>query len=289
MQGQKQKTVTIDWKPDRQSKEPIYAQIVSYVSRRISSGDWGSGQTLPSQRKLSEIFGVNRSTIVEAMDELASLGLIESSYGGGTRIASGSWSLLMQDKAPDWQSYIRGGSFRPNVPTVQMVNHLEFEEGIIRMSTGELSPDLMQTAIAKQVLANLSVGDRDLFMNYPDPLGIPSLREALRCQLQKVGIDVPISCILIVSGALQALQLISTGIVQPGAKVYVEAPSYLSSLNIFQSVGARFAVCRWMKRGCCRGCRARRRTTRITPCSTPSRHFRTPQASSCRRRAAKSS
>ena len=124
MQGQKQKMVTIDWKPNRESKEPIYAQIVSYVSRRISSGDWGSGQTLPSQRKLSEIFGVNRSTIVEAMDELASLGLIESSYGGGTRIASGSWSLLMQDKAPDWQSYIRGGSFRPNVPTVQMVNHL---------------------------------------------------------------------------------------------------------------------------------------------------------------------
>ena len=115
MQGQKQKMVTIDWKPDRQSKEPIYAQIVSYISHRISSGDWGSGQTLPSQRKLSELFGVNRSTIVEAMDELASLGLIESSYGGGTHIASGSWSLLMQDKAPDWQSYIRGGSFRPNV------------------------------------------------------------------------------------------------------------------------------------------------------------------------------
>lgn len=239
MQGQKQKLVTIDWKPDRQSKEPIYAQIVSYISRRISSGDWGSGQTLPSQRKLSEIFGVNRSTIVEAMDELASLGLIESSYGGGTRIASGSWSLLMQDKAPDWQSYIRSGSFRPNVPTVQMVNHLEFEKGIIRMSTGELSPDLMQTGIAKQVLANLSVGDRDLFMNYPDPLGLPSLREALRRQLQKIGIDVPISCILIVSGALQALQLISTGIVQPASKVYVETPSYLSSLNIFQSVGAR--------------------------------------------------
>lgn len=239
MQAQKQKMVTIDWKPDRQSKEPIYAQIVSYISHRISSGDWGSGQTLPSQRKLSELFGVNRSTIVEAMDELASLGLIESSYGGGTHIASGSWSLLMQDKAPDWQSYIRGGSFRPNVPTVQMVNHLEFEEGIIRMSTGELSPDLMQTAIAKQVLSNLSLGERSLFMNYPDPLGLPSLREALRRYLQKIGIDVPISSILIVSGALQALQLISTGIVQPGAKVCVEAPSYLSSLNIFQSVGAR--------------------------------------------------
>ena len=100
MQGQKQKMVTIDWKPKRESKEPIYAQIVSYVSRRISSGDWGSGQTLPSQRKLSEIFGVNRSTIVEAMDELASLGLIESSYGGGTRIASGRQGTRLAELYP---------------------------------------------------------------------------------------------------------------------------------------------------------------------------------------------
>lgn len=257
MPGQKRaETVRIDWKPDRSSKEPIYAQIVSYVSRKISSGDWGSGQVLPSQRKLSELFGVNRSTIVEAMDELASLGLIESSYGGGTRVANGSWMLLMQEKAPDWQSYIKNGSFRPNVPTVQIVNHLEFEENIIRMSTGELSPELMQTGVMKKVLASLSVGERDLFMNYPDPLGLPSLREALRRQMLRIGINVPISSILIVSGALQALQLISTGIVHSGAKVYTESPSYLGSLNIFQSVGARLCslpmdeagVLPWMSR-----------------------------------------
>lgn len=229
-------SISITWKPDRHSKIPLYSQIVSYFSEKISSGDWVSGQVLPSQRKLSELFDVNRSTIVEAMDELASLGMIESGFGGGTRIANDSWSLLMRDKAPDWQNYIKAGSFRSNVPTVQIINHMEFEEGIIRMSTGELSPELMQTDLTRQVLSKLST--RDLFMNYPDPLGMPGLRMALREHLRRIGIDAPLSCILIVSGALQALQLISTGIVQAKAKVYVESPSYLGSLNIFQSVGA---------------------------------------------------
>lgn len=229
-------TITITWKPDKQSKIPLYSQIVSHFSEKVASGDWVSGQTLPSQRKLSELFGVNRSTIVEAMDELASLGIIESGFGRGTRIANDSWSLLMQDKAPDWQDYIRGGSFHWNVPTVQIINRLEFEEGIVRMSTGELSPELMQTGITSEVLKRLST--QNVFMNYPDPLGMPGLREALQAHLRRIGIDVPLSCILIVSGALQALQLISTGIVKARSTVYVEAPSYLASLNIFQSVGA---------------------------------------------------
>ena len=237
MSGKKpSQTIVIDWKPDKQSKIPLYSQIVSYFSEKVASGDWVSGQIIPSQRNLSELFGVNRSTIVEAMDELSALGIIESGFGRGTRIANDSWSLLMRDKAPDWQDYIRGGSFHSNVPTVQIINRMEFEPGIIRMSTGELSPDLMQTEITSEVLKRLST--QNVFMNYPDQMGMPGLRSALQEHLRRIGIDVPLSCILIVSGALQALQLISTGIVKAKATVYVEEPSYLASMNIFQSVGA---------------------------------------------------
>jgi len=59
--------------PDRASGIPLYSQIVSYFSQKISRGEWMSGQNIPSQRRLSELFGVNRSTIVEAMDELAAM------------------------------------------------------------------------------------------------------------------------------------------------------------------------------------------------------------------------
>ncbi len=178
MAQQPMNVIQINWRPDKQSRASIYRQIVSFFREKISSGDWVSGQKLPSQRKLAELFGVNRSTIVEAMDELTAMGLLESSYGGGTRIANDGWSALMQDKAPDWQSYIKASRFRPNVPTVQIINKLEFEDGITRMSTGELSPELMQTEITKDMRSNLS--DRELFMNYPDRLGMPSVRVGIQ-------------------------------------------------------------------------------------------------------------
>lgn len=232
----KSNTVVIDWKPDRNSPEPMYKQIVDYFSQRISACDWISGQTLPSQRQLSEMFDVNRSTIVEAMNELMALGMIESGYGRGTRIANDSWSLLMQNKSPDWQNRIRGSRFHSNVDTVQIINRLEFEKDTIRMSTGELSPHLMRTDLIRQVLGRLA--ESNLYMNYPDPLGMHGLREALQAHLRTIGIDVPTSCILIVSGALQALQLICEGLVQTRSTVYVESPSYLRSLEIVPSAGA---------------------------------------------------
>ena len=65
--------VNIDWKPDKKSKLSLARQIVSYVSQKIYSGDWVIGQKLPSQRNLAQLFEVNRSTIVEALEELNSL------------------------------------------------------------------------------------------------------------------------------------------------------------------------------------------------------------------------
>lgn len=236
MHDNRDRSIWINWMPDRASGVPLYSQIVSYFSGKISRGEWMSGQSIPSQRRLSELFGVNRSTIVEAMDELRAMGLIEGRFGGGTRIANDSWSSLIQVKSPNWKSYITAGGFRSNIPMVQIINRLEFEDGFTRMSTGELSPELVQSELAQKALSNLS--NRKLFMNYPDPLGMPSLRRAVRAYLSRSGINVPTSCILIVSGALQALQLISSGIVQSRSTVYMEAPSYLKSLNIFQSAGA---------------------------------------------------
>lgn len=31
--------ITLDWKPDKQHKTPIYRQIVKYISDKIATGD----------------------------------------------------------------------------------------------------------------------------------------------------------------------------------------------------------------------------------------------------------
>lgn len=70
-------------------------------------------------------------------------------------------------------------------------------------------------------------------------MGLPELQEALARHLASCGIHTSPSNILVTSGALQALQLISVALLKPGSTVYTEAPSYMKSLQVFQSAGMR--------------------------------------------------
>lgn len=228
-------TINIDWKPDKTSKISLSRQIVRYFIQKISQGDWIVAQKFPSQRKLSEIFEVNRSTIIESLDVLSSLGIIESNFGQGTIIINTTWSLLISNSPPNWQNFIDSGVFKANSPTIQSINKLEYVSGMIRLGTGEMSPDLIPHKMMQKVLHKVT--ERSLNMNYLEPLGYIELRVALCKLIAKRGIHVSPSCILIVSGALQALQLISLCMLRPHSTVFVETPSYISSLRLFQSAG----------------------------------------------------
>ncbi len=231
--------ITIDWKPNKQDKTPIYRQIIRYINDKIAAGDWPIGSRLPSQRAMAEAFGVNRSTIVSAMEELISYGILESGFGGGTRVASNTWSLRMS-QPPDWNKYIASGPFRANLSTIQTINKMEFEPGYIRIGTGELSPELYPGRLVSKIFR--SMPERIPNLGYLGPLGLPELGKALSAWLKEnQGIDADASNIMVTSGSLQGLQLVSVCMLKRGSNVYTEAPSYLKSLQIFQSAGMQLS------------------------------------------------
>ena len=222
------------WKPDKESSIPLYTQIVQYICERITSGDWKIGMRLLSQRELAKIFLVNRSTIVTAMNALISDGILDTYHGAGTYVSSNPWSLLMH-RSVNWSNYVSAGSFRENLPSVQAINRYEANPDMLRLGTGELSPDLFprnyfQTAIEKVSRSVSSLG-------YAEPLGLLSLRKTISALLAEQDISASPSNILVTSGSLQALQLISVSILRAGATVFTESPSYLKSLQLFQSAG----------------------------------------------------
>ncbi|MBF8984382.1 PLP-dependent aminotransferase family protein [Lutibacter sp. B2] len=229
--------LTIDWKPNKSSSVPLYRQIIEYIKKKIGNGDWTIGSKLPPQRELAEILEVNRSTIIEALDELKAEGLIEGKSGRGTIIVNNTWSLLAAINPPNWQKYIDSGVHRPNLETIQLINKLEFEPDIVRLGTGELSPEFYPHEKMKKVLRNIS--NKIESLGYLEPKGLLPLRQIISEHLKKYGINVSPSSILIVSGALQALQLISMGILQTGSRIFVEKPSYIKSLHVFQSTGMK--------------------------------------------------
>lgn len=231
--------IEMTWQPDQQSATPKYQQIISYFLTRIQAGDWPIGDQLPTQRQLAQQFGVNRSTVSQAMTILLADGVLTTAHGGGTRIASNSWSVMMAHDPMNWQDYISSGEFVANQPAIQRINDLEGRGDLIRMSTGELGPDLYPKAFIQRAMRQAAGQLTNL--NYLPPLGLKELREALVQRLRKWGIDTTPDNVLITSGSLQSLQLIAVSLLEKGATVYTTPASYLKSLRVLQSVNANFA------------------------------------------------
>lgn len=133
----------LGWEPNRLSPVPLHRQIEEYLKGKILNGEWTIGTKIPSQRQLTESLHVNRSTIVTAIEELTAKGLLEGKTGGGTRVINNTWSLIAASTPLDWNSYVQSGIYKPNMPTIQEINQAEFKPDMIRLGTGELSPQLL--------------------------------------------------------------------------------------------------------------------------------------------------
>ncbi len=74
------------FKPIKKTK--VYEEIVAKIKDMIEKGRFKSGDQLPVERELAEVFRVSRSSVREALRSLESQGLLESRQGNGTYIAS---------------------------------------------------------------------------------------------------------------------------------------------------------------------------------------------------------
>jgi GntR family transcriptional regulator len=63
---------------------PLYFQLAEVLKERIEAGDWAAGDRFPSEREISEEFGVSRTVIRPALALLASDGQLVRIKGRGT-------------------------------------------------------------------------------------------------------------------------------------------------------------------------------------------------------------
>lgn len=232
--------ISLDWQPAKNSDVPIYKQIVDWIKGKIGNGEWPIGSKLPTERALAAALQVNRSTIGTAYDELKAEGMIEAKMGSGTRVVNNTWTLLTNDAPPDWDEYVKTGIYRPNFSMMQTINQAESKADFIRLSLGGPPPELFSAKTMETIFTRIPAKMRSI--GYEEPKGLLPLREQISIHLGKRGIDVSPGSILIVSGALQALQLISIGLLKKGSTILLENPSYLQSLPIFQSAGMKMAA-----------------------------------------------
>lgn len=66
---------------------PLYQQVYDYLVKQIVAGEWGPGESLPSEQALAGRLHVSQGTVRKALDALAADSLIDRRQGKGTYVA----------------------------------------------------------------------------------------------------------------------------------------------------------------------------------------------------------
>ncbi|MDF2614320.1 MAG: transcriptional regulator with domain and aminotransferase domain [Clostridia bacterium] len=229
---------------NKSSSIPIYLQIRNQIRDMILQGILEPGFRLPSERKLAETLGVNRSTVLNAYRDLKADDLIGSHTGAGTTVLMAQTSIN-KDNMPQkvsklpWMQLLGGCALRMQQPLVSDILKTANRKDVISFAAGFLAQthDPVEELLESQCRLLKDYGST--MLQYSSTQGYLPLRESISNLMQKRGITIDPEGIIVLSGSQQAIDLTARIFIDPGDVVIVEEPSFFSALQIFQSVGAR--------------------------------------------------
>lgn len=222
-----------DLKPlDRNSKAPLFQQIIKQVIEDIQNGRLQPGDKLPPERQLAKVYQVNRSTVNHALEELASLGWITRRQGSGTEISQGPWGSR-QTPHYQWQALLQRAPFTPD-PYLTELNAAKARPDVLDLYTGELPASLIPDfAFPAMRWEKILAAEQQVTATGYEPL-----KEAILHSLtQTFSLASHNQDLLITSGSSQGISLILQTLLAPTEAVATEEPSFLFALPLFQSLG----------------------------------------------------
>lgn len=89
--------------PSTVQRHPLAAQTADVLLERIRSGEWPLGHKLPGETTLAAQLGVGRSTLREAIHELAGKGVLDPRQGAGVFVTA-------LDITEEWDAVLRRAS-----------------------------------------------------------------------------------------------------------------------------------------------------------------------------------
>jgi DNA-binding transcriptional MocR family regulator len=182
--------------------------IAVAVSQLIHSGELAAGARLPTVRDLARKLGTSPTTVSEAWSSLTRAGLIATRGRSGTVVLSGE--RLRARLRYAHMSGLFGGA--PQDLSTGVPDH-------------DLLPDLTDTL--------RRLGDMRLTNSYLDDPVLPALEEHLRATL-----PYPADQLIVVDGALDALDRTIGVVVRFGERVLVENPTFPPILDLLDQTGA---------------------------------------------------
>ncbi|WP_251153461.1 PLP-dependent aminotransferase family protein [Cellulosimicrobium sp. Marseille-Q4280] len=190
----------------------------------IVDGRLSAGAVLPSSRDTATALGVARGTVTTALDLLVGDGLLVSRPRAGVAVAA-----------------LRG----PSAASASMASDpVPAPRPARAPSVGTPDPALFPRTAWSRAVRSATAGLPDSDLGYPDPQGLPALREALADHLRQArGAQARARDVVVVSGVAQGLTLLAGLLAARGAgtsappRVAVEDPSSPGAVDLLLAAG----------------------------------------------------
>jgi GntR family transcriptional regulator/MocR family aminotransferase len=201
---------------DRGGEVPLHEQIERSIREDIRAGRLGAGSRLPSSRSLAAELGISRGVVSEAYGQLAAEGYLLASQGAPVRVAHTVRAATPPAPSP---SLLPSFAYRldPCLPDL----------------AGFPRDRWLRSLRAAWKQAPIDAVD------YPDPRGVPALREALAEYLGRVrGAAAEPEQLMICTGFSQGLSMIARWLRARGVRrVALEDPGWHGHRLIVEQAG----------------------------------------------------
>jgi GntR family transcriptional regulator / MocR family aminotransferase len=190
---------------DREADLPLHEQIERGIRDGIREGRLTAGARLPSSRVLADELGISRGVVTEAYGQLAAEGYLQTRQGAPVRVALAVRPARQREPA---------GSLLPSF-------RYHFHPGLPDLAAFPRDRWLRSLRAALRQAPIDAVG-------YPDPRGVPALRQSLADYLGRVrGVAAEPERLLVCGGFSQAFSILCRWLGERGVeRVALEDPGW---------------------------------------------------------------
>jgi GntR family transcriptional regulator / MocR family aminotransferase len=247
---------------DRATGTPLAAQISAQLQAAVTGSVLRAGDRLPSSRDLACTLGVSRTVVTNAYARLFAEGWLEGRHGSGTYVADvtppplGSNERTVSternrvsppapvpvsgSKAPPASAAASQGAGEPGRPAASPPT--ASPRGLIDLQPGICWAEGIEPAVWRRAWRQAGA---HLPSRWPDPHGLPELREEIAAYLRRSrGLVVTPAHVLVTQGVSSGLALLADALLTPGDKAGVEEPGYPTGREVLRRAGAQVVPCR---------------------------------------------
>jgi DNA-binding transcriptional MocR family regulator len=217
-------------------RTPLYDRIAQRYATAIENGTFSAGERFPSVRRLATTEGASVSTILQAIAQLETLGLVEARPRSGHFVRLRARAPTPRPAAPPASA---AASRVEVAELVARVYHAARDPTLVHLGQALPDPALMPTRALARATAAAARRPSDGGVRYEMPPGLLDLRRAIARRALTWGCTLSEDDLVITSGATEAIHLCLLAVARPGEAIAVESPAYYGTLQTVEALGLK--------------------------------------------------